>query len=239
MGEIYFFCCLKAVSWLQNRFLCFSSFVIWPLTELFQNSSDYCLLPVLLLLNPTLWEPPWTTACQASLSFSLSEFAQTLVHWISDAIQPSHPLLPPSRPPLNLFQDLVFSIELALQIRASASASVLPMNIQGWFPLGLTGLISLLSKGLSRDFQHHNSKASILWCSVLFMVHPSRQYMTNGKTIALTIWTFVGKVMFLLFKTLSRFVIAFLSRSKYLLISWLQSPYYKNICVLLLSNQNI
>ena len=71
--------------------------------------------------------------------------------------------------------------------------------------------------------QHHSSKASILWHSAFFMVQLSHPYMTTGKTIALTIWTFVGKVMSLLFNMLSRFVIAFLLRSKHLLISRLQS----------------
>ena len=72
--------------------------------------------------------------------------------------------------------------------------------------------------------QHHNSKASILWCSAFFMVQLSHPYMTTGKTTALTRWTFVGKVMSLLFNMLSRLVITFLPRSKCLLISWLQSP---------------
>ena len=71
---------------------------------------------------------------------------------------------------------------------------------------------------------HHSLKASVLRCSTFFMVQPSHPYMTTGKTTALTIWSFVGKVMSLLFNTLSRFVIAFLPRSKRLLISWLQSP---------------
>ena len=71
--------------------------------------------------------------------------------------------------------------------------------------------------------QHHSSKASILWHSVFFIVQLFHPYMTTGKTIALTKWTFVGKVMSLLFNTLSRFVIAFLPSSKHLLISWLQS----------------
>ena len=105
-------------------------------------------------------------------------------------------------------------------IEVSASASVLPMNIQDWFHFAWTGWISLQSKGLSRV----NSKASILWCSVFFIVQLSHPYMTTGKTIALTRWAFVGKVMFLLFNMLSRLVIAFLPRSKCLLISWLQSP---------------
>ena len=72
--------------------------------------------------------------------------------------------------------------------------------------------------------QHHSSKASILQCSAFFIVQLSHPYMTTGKTIALTRWTFVGKIMSLLFNTLSRWVIAFLPRSKHLLISWLQSP---------------
>ena len=108
-------------------------------------------------------------------------------------------------------------------IGASASASVLLMNIQGLFPLGLTDLISLQSKGLKSLLQHHSSKASILQCSAFFMIQLSHLYMTTGKIIALTILTFVSKVMSLLFNTLSRFVIAFHPRSKRLLILWLQS----------------
>ena len=101
-----------------------------------------------------------------------------------------------------------------------ALASVLPMNIQGWFPLGLTGLISLWSKGTLKSLlQQHNSKASILQCSAFFMVQISHPYMTTGKIIALTIRTFVSKVMSLLSNTLSRFDMAFLLRSKHLLIS--------------------
>ena len=96
------------------------------------------------------------------------------------------------------------------------------MNIQGWFPLGLTGLI-LLSKGLSSLLQHHCSKASILWCSAFFMVQLSYPYMTTGQTKPLTRWTFVGKVRSLLFNMLSRLVITFLPRGKHLLISWLLS----------------
>ena len=77
---------------------------------------------------------------------------------------------------------------------------------------------------LKSPLQHYSSKASILWCSAFFMVQLPHSYMTTGKTIALTIWTFVGKVKSLLFTMLSRLVIAFLPRSKRLLISWLQSP---------------
>ena len=103
----------------------------------------------------------------------------------------------------------------------SPSTSMLPMNTQDWFPLGWAGWISLLSKGLKSLLQHHSSKAYILWFSAFFIVQLSHPYMTAGKTIALTRWTFVGKVMSLLFNMLSRLVIAFLPRSK------LQSPAMK------------
>ena len=112
-------------------------------------------------------------------------------------------------------------------IGASALALVLPVNIQGWFPLGLTGLISLQSKGLSRVFsvqKHHSSKALILWHSAFFMVHLSHPYMTTIKTIALTRGTFVGNIMSLLFNMLPRLIIVSFPRSKHLLISWLQAP---------------
>ena len=108
-------------------------------------------------------------------------------------------------------------------IGVSASTSVLPMNIQDWFPLGLIGWISLQSKGLSKSLlQHRCSKASILWSSAFSMVLLSHPYMTTGKTVALTRWTFVGKVMSLLFNMLSRLVLSILPRSKHLLlVSWL------------------
>ena len=106
-------------------------------------------------------------------------------------------------------------------IGVSASASILPMNIQCWIDwfdfLAVQGTVKSL-------LQHHSSKASILQCSAFFIVHLSHPYMITGKTIALTISTLVGKAMFLLFNTLSKFVIAFLPRSKNLLISWLQLP---------------
>ena len=106
-------------------------------------------------------------------------------------------------------------------IGVSASALVLPMNTQDWSPLGWTGWISLQLKGLKSLLQHHSSKASILQCSAFFTVQLSHPYMTIGKTIALTRWTFIGKVMSLLFNMLSRLLITFHPRSKRLLISWL------------------
>ena len=113
-------------------------------------------------------------------------------------------------------------------VGVSASAAVLPMNIQDWFPLGWIGLTSLQSnlavKTLKSLLQHHSSKALILWCSVFFLVQLSHPHMTTGKNIALTRWTFVNKAISLLFNMLSRFDIAFLPRNKRLLISQLQSP---------------
>ena len=164
----------------------------------------------------------------------LPELAQTQVHWVSDAIQPSHPLSSPSLP-TSIFSSIrVFFFPMSQlfasgghSIGTSASASVLSMNIQDWFPLGLTGLISLESKGLSGVFSN-----TTLQKHQFFGAQPSSQeassnshpYMTTGKTIALPRRTLVGKVMSLLLNMLSRLVITFLPRSKRLLISWLQSP---------------
>ena len=124
----------------------------------------------------------------------LPGLAQTHVHWVSDANQSPCPLAP--YPCLQSF--LASGSFLMSQLFAScgqsigSSASVLPMNIQNWFHLGLTGLISLQSNGTLKSlFQHHSSKASILWCSAFFMVQLSHPYMTTGKTIAFTIQTSV------------------------------------------------
>ena len=124
----------------------------------------------------------------------------TPVHQVDDAILPSHPLSPSFPPALNLSQHQGFFpmsqlfVSGGQSIGASASGSVLPMNIQGWFPLGLADLISLLSRGLSGVFSSTcSSKASILRCSAFFMIQLLHPYLTTGKTIALTIWTFVSK----------------------------------------------
>ena len=119
----------------------------------------------------------------------------------------------------------VFSNESALCIRWpknwSFSFNISPSyEHSGLISFRMDCWISLQSKSL---FQHHSSKASVLQCSAFFMVQLSHPYMTTGKTIALTRWTFVGKIMSLLFNMLSRLVITFLPRSKRLLISWLQS----------------
>ena len=138
----------------------------------------------------------------------LPEFTQTHVHRVGDAIQPSHPLSslsPPSPNPSQhqvLFQWVSSLHQVDKELELPPSASVLPVNIQRQFPLGFSGLISLLSKGLSRVFN------TTVWKhqhSVFFRVHLSHLYMTTGKTIALTIQTFVSRVMSLLFNMLSRF----------------------------------
>ena len=174
---------------------------------------------------------PWTAAHQASLS---STNSLGLLKLLSiESAMPSNRLilchalllLPSIFPSIR-----VFSNESVLWIRwpnigVSASTSVLPMNIQDWFPLGLTGWISLQSKGLSKSLlQHHSSKASVFRHWAFFIVQLSYPYMTTEKTIHLTRRTLVGKVMSLLFNMLSRLVIAFLPRNESLLISWLQSP---------------
>ena len=136
-----------------------------------------------------------------------------------------HPLLllPSIFPSIRVFSNESTLCISGQSIGVSASTSVLPMKTQDWSPLEWTGCISLLSKGqgtLKSLLQHHSSKASILQCSAFFVVQLSHPYMTTGKTIAFTRWTFVGKVMSLLFNMLSRLVITFLPRSKCLLISW-------------------
>ena len=157
-------------------------------------------------------------------------FTQTHVHWISDTIQPSHPLSYPSPPTFNFPSFRVFSNESVLLITWPKYWSFsfswnFPMNIQDWSPWGLDWLDLLVVQGTLKSLlQHHCSKASILCCSAVFIVQLSHLYMTTGKTRALTRRIFVGKVKFLLFNMLSRLVKAFLPRSKYLLISWLQSP---------------
>ena len=192
----------------------------------FETCLTFQFSSVQSLSHVQLFVTPWTAVCQASLSIT---HCRSLLKLISiESVVPSnylilyHPLLLPS----SIFPSIrVFLNESVLHIRlpstgVSASASVLPMNIQDWFPLAWTGWISLLSKGLSRVFsnttvqKHH-------YFATQFSHIPTHSNMTTGKTIALTRQTFVGKVMSLLFNTLSRLVITVLPRSKHLLISWL------------------
>ena len=137
-----------------------------------------------------------------------------------------HPLLLPS-----IFPSIrVFSNESVLRIRWpkywSFSFSINSSNeYSGLISFRMDWLdLHAVQETLKSLLQHHSSKASILWCSAFFIVQLSHPYMTTGKTIALTRWTFVGKVMSLLFNMLSRLAVTFLPRSKCLLISWLLSP---------------
>ena len=161
---------------------------------------------------------PWAAAHQASLSSTISQsllkFMSIVLVLLSNHLILCRPLLFLLLCPSGSFPMSQFFTSGTRSTGASASASVFPVTIQGWYPLGLTALISLLSQGLSSLLQHHCSKASILWRSAFFMAQLSHPYMTTGKTIALTRQTFFDKVICLLFNTLSRFVIAFLPRSK-------------------------
>ena len=176
-----------------------------------------------------LFATPWAAACQASLSitnsWSLFKFMSIVLVMLSNHLILCHPLLllPSIFPSIR-----VFSNELVLRIRWpkywSFSFSISPSNeYSGLISFSRDWLDLLAVQGTLKSLlQHHSSKASILWRSAFFIVQLSHPYTTTGKTIALTRWTFVDKVMPLLFNMLSRLIIAFLPRSKHLLISWLQ-----------------
>ena len=160
----------------------------------------------------------------------LPEYAQTHVHQGGDAIQPSHPLLSPCPPAPNPSQHQSLFNESTLRMRWpkywSFSFSISPSKeIPGLISFRMDWSDLLAVQGTLKSLlQHHSSKASILRCSAFLTVQLSHPYMTTGKIIALTRWTFVGKVMSLLLNMLSRLVITFFPRSKRLLISRLQSP---------------
>ena len=186
---------------------------------------------VQLLSHVQLFVTPWTAAHQASLSITNSRGLLKLMS--IELVMPSNSLilcrsfflLPSIFPSIR-----VFSNESVFHIRWpkywSFSFSISPSNeYSGLISFRIDWLDLLAVQGTLKSLlQHHSSKASILQHSGFFMVQLSHPYMTVRKTLALTIQTFVDKVMSLLFNKLSRFVIAFLPRSKHLLISWLQSP---------------
>ena len=186
---------------------------------------------VQLLSHVWLFATLWTAARQASLSITNSGSLLKLMS-IESVMPSNHPIL--CRPlllPPSMFPSIrVFSSESVLHIRWpkywSFSFNISPSNeYSGLISFRMDWLDLLAVQGTLRSLlQHHSSKASILWCSAFFLVQLSHPYMTAGKTIALTRWTFVDKVISLLFNTLSRFLIAFLLRNKHLLASWLQSP---------------
>ena len=158
-----------------------------------------CSLPGLLVHQPSLGVSPSSCPssrwCHPAFSSSVTLFYFCLQSFPASGSFPMSPLF----------------MSGGQSIGVSASTPVLPMNIQDWFPLGWTGLISLLSKGLSRVFSSTTvSKASILQHSAFFLVELSHLHMTTGKTIALTIWTFVSKVMSLLFFFSFTFIFIFI-----------------------------
>ena len=179
---------------------------------------------------PNVCDPTNHSTPGLPVHHQLLESAKTHVHWVGYAFQPSHPLSSSSLPAFNLSSIRLFSNESALRTRWpkywSFSINITPFNEHpGLISFRMDWLDLLVVQGTRKSLlQHHSSKASILWCSAFFIVQLSYPYMTTGKTIALTRWTFVGKVLSLLFNMLSRLVITFLPRNKHLLISWLQSP---------------
>ena len=223
-------------------YLCFNLAIIFSLF-LPKQVDWYFLLPffggngswsgsVQSLSCVQLFATPWTAAYQASLSVTNS---QSLPKPMStESVMPSnhlilcHPLLllPSIFPSIRVFFN-----ESGLRIRwpkyCSFSFNISPSNEhEGLISFRMDWLDLLEVQGTLKSLlQHHILKASIFWCSAFFTVQLSHPYMTTGKTIALTRQTFVGKVMSLLFNKLSMLVIAFLPRSKRLLISWLQSPH--------------
>ena len=160
----------------------------------------------------------------------LLESTQTHVHCVGDAIQPSYPLSSPSPPALNLSQHQGLFKWVTNCIRWpkywSFSFNISPSNEHpGPISLRMDWMDLLAVQGTLKSLlQHHGSKASILQCSAFIVVQLSHPYMLTRKTIALTRWILVGKVMSLLFSMLSSLVITFLPMSKHLVISWLQSP---------------
>ena len=207
----------------------------------FWNSLAFSMIQQMLaiwsLVPMPFLKPDWTswssqfTCCCDPMNCStpgfpvlhhLPEFAQTHImsQWCHTTFLS---LSPPSLPAFSLSQQQAGSFAMSLFFPSGsqsiwASASVLSMNIQGWFSSGLTGLISLLSKEFSRVFSSTTVQKHQLFSAQSSLYQLSHLYVTTGKTVALPIWTFVGKVMSLLFNTLSRLVLAFLQRSK---ISWL------------------
>ena len=154
----------------------------------------------------------------------LPQFTQIHIHRVGHAIQTSHPLSSPSSPAPNPSQHQSLSNEPTLHMRwpkyCSFSFSISPSNEHpGLISFRMDWLDLLAVQGTLKSLlQHHGSKTSIFWHSAFFTVQLSHPYMTTGKTISLTRWTFVGKVISLLLHMLSRLVITFLPRSKHLLI---------------------
>ena len=191
-----------------------------------QSLSYAHISSVQMLSRVWLFATPWTVAHQASLSITNSWSLPKLIS--IESVMPSNHLilclplrfLPSIFPSIRVFSmsQLFTSGGQRFEVSASNEHS-------GLITFRMDGLDLLAVRGTFKSLlQYHSSKASILRNSAFFIVQHSHPYMTAGKNIALISWTFVGKVMSLLFNMLSRLVITFLPRSKRLLISWLQSP---------------
>ena len=187
------------------------SFTMENSMEVSQKTKNRTTISSVQLLSLVrLFATSWIAARQASLSITNSQISPKLMS-IESVMPSSHlslcrplSLLPPILPASESFPMSQLFTWGGQSTGVSALASILPKNIQDWSPLEWTGWISLQSKGLSRVFSNTTvQKASILWCSAFFIVQLSHPYMTTGKTIALTRWTFVDKVMSLLFNMLS------------------------------------
>ena len=203
----------------------------WIKSDLCSNDLCYCCSVTQSLSRVWLCIPMDCSTPGSPALHRLLELAQTHVHWVDDAIQPSHPLLSPSPSAFSPSQhqghfQWVSSLHqvakgLKRQLQHSPSkecSGLISFRIDCFDLLPVLGMLRSL-------LQHHTSKASILQRSAFFMAQLSHPYMTTGKTKALSIWTFVSQVMSLPFNMLSRLVIALLPRSKHLLISWLESPF--------------
>ena len=195
------------------------------------NSVQFSSVQFSLLSRVRIFATPWTAARQTSPSITNLRILPKLMP--IELVMPSNHFIlccPLLLLPSIFLSIRVFSNKLVFCIRWpkywSFSFNVSPSNVHpGQISLRMDWLDLLALKGTVKSLlQHHSSKASILQRSAFFIVQLSHPYTTAGKTIALTRWTFVGKVMSLLFNMLSRLVITFLPRSKCLLISWLQSP---------------
>ena len=203
--------------WLHNTYINLEVVIIFMILFPFR----IWLRSVQSLSHVQLFVTPWTAACQASLSITNTRNLLKLMS-IESMMPFNHLIL--CRPLLllpSIFSTIrVFSKESVLWIRWpkfwSFSCSISPSNeYSGLISFRMDWLDLLAVQGTLKSLlQHHSAKASILWCSAFFTASVSHPYMTTGKTIALTRWTFVGQVMSLLFNMLSRLVIAFLPRSK-------------------------
>ena len=185
----------------------------WVISFLYFKTNTVLHCSLVMISCQTLCDPMDCRMPGFPVLHHIPEFAQAHVSWFGGDIQPSYPLSPPSSPALNLSQhrglfQWVGSLHQVTKVLEPQHQSFQWIFRIDWFDLlAVQGTLKSL-------LQHYSSWVSVLQCSAFFMVQLSHLYMTAGKPIALSIWTFVGKMISLLFNVLSRFVIAFLPRSK-------------------------